>query len=64
MQSNGSFQFTTLPAGDYYVAAIEPSRSAIWRDPEFLAGLERSAARVTLAWGQTATRDVTMVVSR
>ena len=64
MQSNGSFQFTTLPAGDYYVAAIEPSRSANWRDPEFLAGLERAAARVTLAWGQTATRDVTMVISR
>jgi hypothetical protein len=64
MQSNGTFRVTGLPAGDYIVAAIERSRMATWRDPEFLALVERQGTRVTLAWGQTASQDLTMVVVR
>ena len=42
MQSNGTFRITSLPAGDYIVAAIDRSRMTTWRDPEFLAIVERT----------------------
>lgn len=64
MQSNGSFRFSTLPAGDYFVAAIDRSRFATWRDPDFLATLERTASRVTLAWGRSVNQDLTITVVR
>lgn len=62
--SNGTFRLTAVPAGDYFVAAVDRSRMATWRDPEFLTLVERQAVRVTLAWGQTTSRDLTMPVVR
>ena len=47
--STGTYRLATLPAGDYLVAAIARAHATRWRDPEFLAQLERSAARITLA---------------
>jgi hypothetical protein len=64
VQSNGTFRLTSVPAGEYFVAAIDRSRMRSWRDPEFLSLIERQAARVTLAWGQTANQDLSMVVIR
>lgn len=64
LSSSGTFRFTSLPAGEYFVAAIDASRLGTWRDPEFLTQIERSAARVTLAWGQTTTRDLTLAVTK
>lgn len=61
VMNNGSFSITTLPAGDYFVAAINRSMRDSWRNPEFLASLERQAARVTLSWGQSLSQDLTMV---
>ena len=61
MQANGSFSFTTLPAGEYFVAAIDRSRLSTWRDSDYLLTLERQATRVTLAWGQTSSQTLTMV---
>ncbi len=60
LQSDGTYRLAAVPAGDYFVAAIDRSRMATWRDPEFLALVERQAVRVTLAWGQTLSRDLTM----
>jgi hypothetical protein len=62
--SNGTFRLSTVPAGDYFVAAINRSRMATWRDPDFLAQIERQALRVTLAWGQTVSQDLTMAAAR
>ena len=61
MQGNGSFTFNTLPAGDYFLAAIDRSRLSNWRDPDYLVTLERQATRVSLAWGQTSSQNLTMV---
>jgi hypothetical protein len=61
LRSDGTYRFPTLPAGDYFVAAIERSRLGTWRDPESLAALERQASRVTLTWGQAVTQDLTVV---
>ena len=60
MRSNGTFRVTGLPAGDYFIAAIDRPRMRTWRDPEFLAQVERTATRVTLAWGQTLTQNLTV----
>jgi hypothetical protein len=62
--STGAFRLTTLPAGDYFVAAVDKTRATTWRDPAFLSMLERRAAHVTLAWGQTTTQNLTVVVVR
>jgi hypothetical protein len=52
IQNNGAFRLTDMPAGDYILAAIDRSRMSTWRDPEFLALVERQGARVTLNWGK------------
>lgn len=64
ISSSGTFRITSLPAGEYFVAAIDAARVATWREPEVLTQLERAATRVTLAWGQTTTRDLTATGSR
>jgi hypothetical protein len=60
-QSDGSFTFNLLRAGDYFVAALDRSQMRVWRDPEYLRNLERQATRVTLAWGQTVNQTLTSV---
>ena len=60
----GTYSFPALPAGDYFVAAIDRSRASTWHDPEYLAQLERSAVRVSLAWGQPRSTDVTLAGGR
>ena len=61
LRTDGTYRFTTLPAGDYFVAAIDRSRLGTWRDADALAALERQAMRVTLAWGQAITQDLTVI---
>jgi protocatechuate 3,4-dioxygenase beta subunit len=58
----GTFGFQALPAGDYYVAAIDKSATALLEDriddPGFLESLVEGAARVTLRAGERATVTV------
>jgi hypothetical protein len=62
--ADAAFKFAELPAGDYFVAAIDRSHAVTWRDPAVLALVERQASRVTLSWGQGAAQDLTMMVIR
>jgi hypothetical protein len=64
VSTTGTYQFANLPAGDYYIAAIDRSLRAGWQDPVLLAQVARSASRVTLAWSGRITQDVTAVVVR
>jgi hypothetical protein len=64
VSSDGTFRITTVPAGDYFVAAIDRAHYSAWRDPDFLAGVERSGARVTLSWGVKTTQDVKVAAVR
>jgi hypothetical protein len=59
VQNNGTYRLE-MPAGDYLIAAIARTHTRTWRDPAFLRRLERQATRVTLGWGQTVTRDLTL----
>jgi hypothetical protein len=62
VSSTGVYRFTTLPAGDYYVAAISRNQASIWRDAAVLTQLARTAPRVTLIWGGRASVDVNVTV--
>jgi hypothetical protein len=58
--TNGAFTTSSLPAGDYFV--ISPTAHADdWMRAEFLEIAARSASRVTLSWGQSATADLRVV---
>jgi hypothetical protein len=62
--SDGAYRFTSLPAGDYFVAAVDRAHVSSWRDPQFLSALERTASRTHLEWGRTTNLDLTLVMVR
>jgi hypothetical protein len=53
--TDGTFLLQTLPAGDYFVVALEAERGDGWQDPKVLELVAGSASRVTLAWGESQT---------
>ena len=55
---NGRFHLRGLPAGDYYVAAIDPQQPGEWFDPRFLEELRADASRVTLSDGNARTHNI------
>jgi hypothetical protein len=58
------FEFNSLPAGEYYVAAISRSFTNTWRDPDVLQRLASQASRVTLKWSGMATVNLQPVAVR
>lgn len=58
---SGAFQLTSLPEGEYFVAAVPGADADAWQDPEYLKQLARSAARVSLKWGQTSSVELTVI---
>jgi hypothetical protein len=48
VRASGEFSFGSVPAGDYYVAAIADEDAADWQNPEFLDAVSRSAMRLTI----------------
>ena len=63
---DGTFQVTNLPAGDYYVAAVDwmqgDDLSGEWQDPEFLETLSRGASRISLDEAQRAAATPQLIV--
>jgi uncharacterized protein (DUF2141 family) len=56
---DGTFQFRRLPAGDYYVAAVNDADEGEWYDPVVLDRLAVSTAiKTTIAEGERKTLDV------
>jgi hypothetical protein len=56
---SGTFQLTQLPAGEYFLVAVKPEQIDAWTDPQFLAAASIRATRVSLAWGDKKTLDLT-----
>jgi len=54
----GRYEFANLPAGDYFVVAVDASQRSAWQDPAFFESAVRAATRVTLGWGDTKIADV------
>jgi hypothetical protein len=62
--TNGSYALTQLPAGDYFVIALEPSHRLDWLEPGFFAAAATRAARVSLGWGETKNASLTIATVR
>jgi hypothetical protein len=53
--SAAAYEFTALPPGDYYIAAVGARGPEDWRDPRFLDRLVGAATKVTLNEGDEKT---------
>jgi hypothetical protein len=61
----GLYRFDHLPAGDYYVIAIDPAEADNWQDPTRLEALASQAARLTIGTSETSkTLDLRLKASR
>jgi uncharacterized protein (DUF2141 family) len=61
---DGSYQLEALPAGEYYVVAVQEDMVAEWQDPALLQALARLARTVRLVDGEQKTENLTAAVLR
>jgi hypothetical protein len=54
----GAYYFRGLPAGDYYLLAVDEVEQGEWFDPAYLDSVKDKAVRVTLQDGDRKTMDV------
>jgi hypothetical protein len=59
--TDGSYRFA-VPAGEYFLIAVDDALAEAWKDPAFLQRAAAGATRVSIDWGQTNTQDLTMAV--
>ena len=55
---DGRFKVTGLPAGEYYIVALDRVDSGEAGDPEFLERIRTKASRLSLNEGETKTMDL------
>ncbi|HVH25800.1 MAG TPA: carboxypeptidase-like regulatory domain-containing protein [Vicinamibacterales bacterium] len=53
----GNFRIRGLPAGGYYLVAVDPAQQGEWYNPSYLEDHRFGAAQVTLGEGETKTQD-------
>jgi Carboxypeptidase regulatory-like domain len=53
----GNFRIRGLPAGGYYLVAVDPAQQGEWYNPSYLEDHRFGAAQVTLGEGETRTQD-------
>jgi hypothetical protein len=53
-----AYRFDALPAGDYFVVAVDVSQGTAWQDPRFLARAAGVATRVSIGWGEARVVDL------
>jgi hypothetical protein len=58
--TTGSFTLQSLPAGDYFLIAVDADQIDAWKDPAFLAAAARQATRISIDWGETKTQDLVL----
>jgi Carboxypeptidase regulatory-like domain len=56
--SDGSYAVRSVPAGDYFVAAVDDLEPGEWFDPSLLEQLSKSALSITLSEGEKKTQDL------
>jgi Carboxypeptidase regulatory-like domain len=56
--ASGTFRIRALPAGDYYVLAVDDVEQGEWFDPAYLDSVKGKATRVTLNEGDKKTQDL------
>jgi carboxypeptidase family protein len=53
----GTYQIRGLPAGDYYITAVDPTEQGEWFEPAFLDQHRTGAAHITLGDGDVKKQD-------
>jgi hypothetical protein len=56
--TNGAYTIETLPAGDYFVVAVDAAQIHEWTNPRFLQAAALVATRTTIDWGSRTTVDL------
>lgn len=56
--ADGAFSFRNLPAGAYYLAAVEDAEPGAWSDPAFLQQLVPSAMKLAIGEGEQNVLDI------
>jgi carboxypeptidase family protein len=54
----GTFRIRGLPAGDYYIVAVDPSEQGEWFDPAYLEEHRAAASKVTVGEGETKSQNL------
>jgi protocatechuate 3,4-dioxygenase beta subunit len=62
--SDGHYLIRSVPAGDYFITAIDDLEPGEWFDPSLLEQLAKSAVTITLAEGEKKTQDLRLVDRR
>jgi protocatechuate 3,4-dioxygenase beta subunit len=60
LDQRGLFTFKGLPAGDYFLVALDAVQEGQWYDPEFLEGLKDRARRVAIADAESKQVDLVL----
>ena len=60
VSTGGSYTITRIPAGEYFVIAVNESHADRWQDPEFLARAAPLATKVSVPWGAVVTQALTL----
>ena len=60
----GKFRIRGLPAGDYYVVAVDPAEQGEWFEAAYLDEHRLGASRVTLGDGDTKTQNFTVKMQK
>jgi hypothetical protein len=56
--TDGSFLFSDLPAGEYFIAALSDLDPLEWQESAFLAQVVPAALKVTLVEGEKKRQDL------
>ena len=56
----GRYVVPDVPAGDYFLVAVEEGLGPDWTEPAFLEAAAKVATRVSLDWGETKIQDLTV----
>ncbi len=56
--ATGAYRFGILPAGDYFVVAVDDVEQGEWFDPAFLEQVRDAAVKLTIGDGEQRTQDL------
>jgi hypothetical protein len=56
--TSGAYRFSLLPAGEYFVIAVDEEEMDGWQDPQFLEQAQARAVRVAIGWGETKVQNL------
>ena len=60
LDQRGVFTFKGLPAGDYFLVALDSVQDGQWYDPEFLESVKDRARRVAITDGESKQLDLVL----